>query len=349
MLEKLFAVKRLIVRKFKNMEQQKKASLNMMDNLYKTNVLLFNQFKQIVDMHIICPSNSKFYGQWVWKLIFHKSISPYLVEQTDDYLKDNIFSTNIPFDYDDYNLHRAFIEISFRNYNDAIFYLEKIPSSASFVNDVTKWKTFDALLSNAITKYSTGIILNTYIVRNYPKIWLTPNLETKEFLLLLVKMQQSARYWNNLSLDTAYAECSCTISFAGRVFENQLKAVFSRMPTTPNLGNGTIGNMQTALENSLSSSRKNSMNRARQSLSTIASNSKNPSGFAVNWPNMRTIISTRNLDIDSYAGKVFEICRIVRNNSQHAINFQSKLFSTKQEFAEIIDTLIEGIFLATLY
>lgn len=300
------------------------------------------KFKHYVDDFIQSNRDPKFYGKWAYRLILHESISPYIIFHTEEYLKEKNVLANPQFDKDDYYSHRAFLDLTMRDYEGFISHLEKMSTNTSSILNILTYVSVNRMLRKSIDNYSKRC-LNTNVTARDLSVVHDVNLNLKEYLFVLVKLQSVVHYWSNINLDMPYLECSSALSLVARTFEEQFKNLTLRHHS--GLGGNTIRRMQDSLrDHGFPDFETGYINAAFPSCS-------DPASLNSNWTaiknKLNNPLNAGNQEL--YAGMIFEVCRMIRNNSQHAIDFSSKLFNSSDQFREYVDVLLEGILLTLKY
>lgn len=303
---------------------------------------VIGKFRFYVDDFIRNNRDPKFYGKWAYRLILHETISPYIIFQTEQYLKEKNVFNNPQFDKDDYYSHRAFLDLTMSDYEGFISHLEKMSANASSILNILTYTSVNRMLQKSLDNYSKRCLNNNVTTRDLSVVH-DHNLSLKEYLFVLVKLQSVVHYWSNINQDMPYLECSSALSLVARTFEEQLKNLALRYDS--HFRGKTIRNMQDSLrDHGFPDFETGYTNAAFPSCS-------DPASLNSNWTaiknKLNNPLNAGNQEL--YAGMIFEVCRMIRNNSQHAIDFSSKLFNSSDQFREYVDVLLEGILLTLKY
>ena len=304
---------------------------------------IVGKFKNYVDDFVRNNGDPKFYGKWAYRLIIHETISPYIIFYTENYLKEEKVFSNSRFDKDDYYSHRAFLDLTMSDYEGFIFHLEKMSANATSILNILRYVSVNRMLKQSLDNYSKKC-LNTNVTTRDLSVVHNVNLNLKEYLFVLVKLQSVVHYWSNINSDMPYLECSSALSLVARTFEEQFKNLTLRHDS--GFGGNTIRQMQDSLKNhGFPDFETGYKNAAFPSCS-------NPVSLNANWTVIKSTLNNNSLYAGNqqlYAGMIFEVCRMIRNNSQHAIDFSNKLFNSSDQFREYVDVLLEGILLTLKY
>lgn len=305
--------------------------------------ILIEGFKFYVDNFVNNGGDNSFYGKWAYRLIIHETISPYILYHTEKYLEEKKVLTKQNFNLDDYHFHKAFLELTMNNYEGFMFHLEQVAVNATSILKILESSAVNRMLRSALDNYSNQC-LNTIFTKRDLSVVHNVNLNLKEYLFVLVKLQGVVHYWSNINLDMPYLECSSALSLVARTFEEQFKNLTLRHDSI--FRGNTIRQMQNSL-------RDNGFSNFETGYTNAAfPNCSDPVSLNGNWTVIKSILNNNSLYAGNqqlYEGMIFEVCRMIRNNSQHAIDFSNKMFNSSDQFREYVDVLLEGILLTLKY
>lgn len=305
--------------------------------------VLVEKFKSYVDDFVNNSADNSFYGKWAYRLIVHETISPYILYHTEKYLEEKKVLTNQNFNLDDYHFHKAFLELTMNNYEGFMSHLEQVTVNATSILKILESSAVNRMLRSALNNYSNQC-LNTIFTKRDLSVVRDVNLNLKEYLFILVKLQGVVHYWSNINMDMPYLECSSALSLVARTFEEQFKNLTLRHHS------GFSGNTIRRMQDSL---RDHGFPDFETGYTNAAfPNCSDPVSFNANWTVIKSTLNNNSLYAGNqqlYAGMIFEVCRMIRNNSQHAIDFSNKLFNSSGQFREYVDVLLEGILLTLKY
>ena len=289
--------------------------------------------KNAIDEYVHGRTNDpKVFGENVWPLIITNAASPAILEEITDYFNDNVIQAGLNYDVNDYHLHLAFIYFTQKNYSGCLVELERL-TTGHLYQQVLKFSTFSSYLKNAETLFPPQNLTG--------KVGSLSLDHTDINVILLYKWAYAVQFLDDLNWsDTAYHECLNVIQFTAKNFEKELSQLCERK----GVETGTIQRMIQNLQPSYPEmgNVENEMNNCVGGASKI----NNARDFMTNLPALKEKTIGYSSNDKKYGGVLF-ICRHIRNKCSHESTLVIKFFNNKNEFAELMSILHEGLLLVS--